>query len=162
CHLSTYGISAEPVCWMQSGYACGYTTAFVGRPILVREVECRATGAADCRIVGRPVEDWGGPLDDLRFIGSEEFLRRAPSRAGAPFVAVNCAAIPETLIEAELFGVEKGAFTGAVASRPGRFERADGGTLFLDEVGTLNLAAQAKLLRALQSGEIERVGDIRV
>jgi DNA-binding NtrC family response regulator/predicted hydrocarbon binding protein len=229
CHLSCYGISPEPVCWMQTGYACGYTTAFIGRPILVREVECRATGAADCRIVAKPVEEWGEAPDDLRFLHPEGFLQpaarapdqplttslptvpasglladvvgassgfnavcrklervadttatvlflgetgvgkeifartlhRAGARAAGPFVAVNCAAIPETLIESELFGVEKGAFTGAVASRPGRFERADGGTLFLDEVGTLNLAAQAKLLRALQTGEIERVGDVR-
>lgn len=77
----------------------------------------------------------------------------------APFVAVNCAAIPHDLVEAELFGVRKGAYTGAQDSRAGRFERADGGTLFLDEIGDLPLAAQAKLLRVLQSGELERVGD---
>lgn len=75
---------------------------------------------------------------------------------------VNCAAIPENLIEAELFGVEKGAYTGAQQTRMGRFERADGGTLFLDEVGELPLAAQAKLLRVLQEGEIERLGDHKV
>jgi transcriptional regulator with GAF, ATPase, and Fis domain len=74
---------------------------------------------------------------------------------------VNCAAIPETLIESELFGVERGAFTGASVSRPGRFERADGGTLFLDEIGTLSLVSQGKLLRALQEGEVERVGGSR-
>jgi len=73
-------------------------------------------------------------------------------------VTVNCAAIPENLIESELFGVVRGGFTGAVQSRPGRFERAQGGTLFLDEVGTLSLAAQAKLLRVLQDQEVERVG----
>ncbi len=231
CHLACYGISPEPVCWIQIGYACGYTTAFVGRPILVREIECRATGAANCRIVAKPVEEWGDAAEEMRFLHPEKVLRsaagvappdsplatsipsapatglfteivgvssgfkavcrklervadttatvlilgetgvgkeifartlhRASAREGGPFVAVNCAAIPETLIESELFGVEKGAFTGAVASRPGRFERADGGTLFLDEIGTLNLAAQAKLLRALQTGEIERVGDVR-
>jgi transcriptional regulator with PAS, ATPase and Fis domain len=72
---------------------------------------------------------------------------------------VNCAAIPENLIEGELFGVERGAYTGATESRPGRFERAQGGTLFLDEIGTLSYAAQSKLLRVLQEGEIERVGD---
>jgi transcriptional regulator with GAF, ATPase, and Fis domain len=80
-------------------------------------------------------------------------------RRDGPFVAVNCAALPETLIETELFGVVKGAYTGASKSRAGRFERADGGTLFLDEVTSLSLAAQGKLLRALQEREIERVGD---
>ncbi|MFZ5492266.1 MAG: sigma 54-interacting transcriptional regulator [Pseudomonadota bacterium] len=95
-------------------------------------------------------------------VGKEVFARmlhRMGKRAEQPFVAVNCAALPENLIEAELFGVVKGAYTGASESRPGRFERAHGGTLFLDEVGTLTLSAQAKLLRALQEGEIERVGD---
>ena len=79
-------------------------------------------------------------------------------RANKPFVAINCAAIPETLVEAELFGVERGAYTGATNSRAGRFERASGGTLFLDEIGALSLVAQGKLLRAIQEGEIERVG----
>jgi transcriptional regulator with GAF, ATPase, and Fis domain len=82
------------------------------------------------------------------------------SRQVGPFVAFNCAAIPENLMEAELFGVEKGAFTGATNSRPGRFERANGGTLFLDEIGNLNLAGQSKLLRVLQEREVERVGGI--
>jgi two-component system response regulator HydG len=223
-------VSNAPVCWMQSGYASGYTSAFVGKPCLIREVECRGAGAADCRVVGKTVEDWGRDVEDLRFlrprvlteeaasaararasaairrvsdgasisdelvgaspsfhaachrvrkaaatratvlflgetgVGKEmfaRFLHRASPRAKAPLVAVNCAAIPDTLLESELFGVEKGAFTGAIASRPGRFERADGGTLFLDEIGTLPLAAQTKLLRALQTGEIERVGDVR-
>ncbi len=95
-------------------------------------------------------------------VGKEVFARmlhRMGRRAEQPFLAVNCAALPENLIEAELFGVVKGAYTGATDSRPGRFERAQGGTLFLDEIGTLTLSAQAKLLRALQEGEIERVGD---
>ena len=95
-------------------------------------------------------------------VGKEIFARmlhRMGRRADHPFVAVNCAALPENLIEAELFGVVKGAYTGATDSRPGRFERAHGGSLFLDEIGTLTLSAQAKLLRALQEGEIERVGD---
>ncbi len=79
----------------------------------------------------------------------------------APFVSVNCAAIPDTLVESELFGVERGAFTNATQSREGRFERANGGTLFLDEISSLTMVAQGKLLRALQEGEIERVGGTR-
>lgn len=85
-------------------------------------------------------------------------IHHASPRAGGPFVAVNCAALPETLIEAELFGHERGAFTGAVTRRAGRFETASGGTLFLDEISEIPLALQAKLLRALQEREIERVG----
>ena len=94
-------------------------------------------------------------------VGKERFARTLhamSSRAGGPFVAVNCAAIPAELVESELFGTERGAFTGAVQSRPGRFERADGGTLLLDELGELPLPTQAKLLRVLQEGEIERLG----
>ncbi|MFG1401832.1 sigma 54-interacting transcriptional regulator [Xanthobacter sediminis] len=93
--------------------------------------------------------------------GKEVFanwLHENSPRAEKPFVAVNCAALPNELIEAELFGVQKGAYTGAQQSRPGRFERADGGTLFLDEVGDLSPSAQVKLLRVLQTGEVERVG----
>ena len=79
-------------------------------------------------------------------------------RAAGPFVEVNCAAIPEELIESELFGHEKGAFTGALAARKGKFELADGGTLFLDEIGDMSLKTQAKVLRVLQEQRIERVG----
>jgi two-component system nitrogen regulation response regulator NtrX len=83
--------------------------------------------------------------------------RESPVASG-PFVKVNCAAIPTELIESELFGHEKGAFTGAAALRRGRFEMADGGTIFLDEIGDLHEASQAKLLRVLQDGELQRVG----
>ncbi len=230
-HTASYGVGDEPTCWMLVGYACGYTSTFMGRPILWREIECRGMGHDRCRVVGRPVEDWGQDArDDLRFlqigdfvkwtaapsnatarlaarpaggkensfgmvgistgfntichmvkkvaptdatviflgesgVGKEIFshnLHRLSKRADKPFIAVNCAAIPEQLAESELFGVEKGGYTGATASRPGRFERAHGGTLFLDEIGTLSFTAQGKLLRALQEGEIERVGDTRV
>ncbi len=92
----------------------------------------------------------------------KELLARAihdlSDRRDGPLVRVNCAAIPETLFESELFGYEKGAFTGAANRKPGRFELADGGTMFLDEVGEMSPAAQVKLLRVLQEGEFERVG----
>jgi len=85
-------------------------------------------------------------------------IHRLSERVKGPFIEVNCAAIPHELIESELFGHEKGAFTGAHARRTGKFELADGGTLFLDEVGDMSLAAQAKVLRALQDGIVQRVG----
>jgi two-component system nitrogen regulation response regulator NtrX len=85
-------------------------------------------------------------------------LHRASKRSAKQFVEVNCAAIPSELIESELFGHEKGSFTGATAQRIGKFEQADGGTLFLDEIGDMSLQAQAKVLRALEEGKIERVG----
>ena len=88
-----------------------------------------------------------------------EALHRLSPRNRQPFVAINCAAIPETLLEAELFGHTRGAFTGAVQGRTGRIEAADGGTLFLDEIGEMPLALQAKLLRFVESGELQRIGD---
>ncbi|MEP6801028.1 MAG: sigma-54 dependent transcriptional regulator [Acidobacteriota bacterium] len=88
-------------------------------------------------------------------------IHQRSARRLAPFVAVNGSALPETLAESELFGHEKGAFTGAISSRPGRFEMAHGGTLFLDEIGTLSAAVQSKLLRVLESREIDRLGGRR-
>ena len=228
-HRHHYGVHDEPVCWTQIGYACGYATAFMGTPILFKEVECAGMGNPNCRIIGRPAQEWDDAEEHLRYftpesiadqlielqtqvvqlrstigdkanlpgemIGTSPGFRRAfellgkaadshitvlllgetgvgkelfaralhamGARRDRAFVAVNCAAIPAELVESELFGVERGAYTGAQVARAGRFERADSGTLFLDEVGDLPLAAQSKLLRALQEGEIERVGDHR-
>ena len=226
-HRHFFGLHNEPVCWTQIGYACGYTSAFMGQPILYKEVECVGMGNAHCRIIGKPVEEWEDASEYAHFfnresiaeqlidlqtqvvqlrttmgekevlpanmvgnsssfraaydllrqavnnqisvlllgetgVGKEVFARtmhERGARSKASFVAINCAAIPADLVESELFGVEKGAYTGALAARAGRFERANGGTLFLDEIGDLPLAAQAKLLRVLQEGEIERLGD---
>lgn len=228
-HRHYYGIHSAPVCWTQIGYACGYTSAFMGRTILYKEVECTGAGHNNCRIVGKPVEEWEDAAEQMRFftpesiadqlfdlqtqvvqlratigekealpgdmvgdspgfraaygllkqaassqitvlllgetgVGKEMFARclhESGPRRDCPFVAINCAAIPHELVEAELFGVEKGAYTGALVSRHGRFERADGGSLFLDEIDDLPLPAQSKLLRVLQEGEIERLGDQR-
>ena len=230
-HQRHYGIGAEPRCWMQIGYASGFTTEFMGRPVLYREVECQSMGQPHCRIIGKPVDEWDDAAEDLRFLQAEPFtqglavvdppvaatpgqpgplppanllgdehllgasagfnsvchmirrvaatnatvlllgesgvgkelfartLHRVSRRHAKPFVAVNCAAIPEHLVESELFGAERGAFTGATQTRLGRFERADGGTLLLDEIGVLSAGMQGKLLRALQEGEVERLGD---
>lgn len=224
-HKELFGIHAEPVCWEAIGYATGFCTAIMGKPILFREVSCRGKGDSCCRIVGKPVDEWGDIEDELSFFKSDsvieeildlqndlsklresvsspylsseivgnskelaqsielldqvcktdvtvlllgetgvgkecfaKYLHQKSSRGGGPLVAVNCGAIPDELIEAELFGVEKGAFTGANTSRMGRFERANLGTLFLDEIGELSLAAQTRLLRVLQDGSFERVG----
>lgn len=93
------------------------------------------------------------------------WIHKKSNRQAAPFIAVNCAAIPSELIESELFGHEKGAFTSAMKQRQGKFEQANGGTLFLDEIGDMSLSAQAKVLRALQEHKVSRVGgdkDIKV
>lgn len=133
---------------------------------------------SDIGIIGScaPMQDLYGkirkvaPTDSTVLIQGEsgtgkELVARAlhnlSRRVKAPMISVNCAAIPETLIESELFGHEKGAFTGASASRTGLVEAADGGTLFLDEIGELPLEAQARLLRVLQEGEIRRVGSVQ-
>ncbi len=229
-HIAAFGIGTEAACWMQVGYASGYASAFMGKMIIFREVECRSMGAPVCHIIGKPADQWGDPELDHKYFSSKtsEWMHRgatpcaagpaptdpespsapdhdepigisaafsatrhliervAPTQATVlftgpsgvgkemyaqtlhnisprkanPFIALNCAAIPDTLVESELFGVEKGAFTGATASRPGRFERAHGGTLFLDEISSLSFVAQGKLLRALQQRVIERVGGI--
>jgi len=231
-HVQNFGLSEDPICWTLIGYASGYTTYYMGKTIVFKEVECAGCGEPNCRIIGKPAEEWEDHAELERFmlpdpIADELFslqsqlqtlrenyrdssaeedlpfnsvgrsggfknvcqlIRKASSskitvllqgetgvgkeviardlhlnsdRADKPFVAVNCACISPDLIEAELFGVEKGAFTGATQSREGRFERAHGGTIFLDEVVELSPRAQASLLRVLQESELERVGDTR-
>ncbi len=222
------GLMQDPVCWTLLGYACAYSSAFMGREVIFKEVSCRGCGGDKCRVIGKPAEEWDdvasfkqyfksdpiieelyelqSQLVSLRTnldkqegqyygigqtpayqtvrkmmdkaaqgkvsvlllgetgVGKEVIARSVhlrSKRAAEPFVAVNCAAIPPDLIESELFGVEKGAFTGATQPRMGRFERADKGTIFLDEVIELSPRAQASLLRVLQEGELERVGDNR-
>lgn len=119
----------------------------------------------------RQLIETAGPTNSRVLIGGEngtgkELVARAihlhSARAERPFVAVNCAAIPETLIESELFGHEKGAFTGATSMKRGQFEQADGGTLFLDEIGDMSLSTQAKVLRALQEQQFTRVGGTKL
>ena len=220
------GQMSEPACWALLGSACAYTSSFMGREVIFREVSCRGCGDERCVIVGKPAEQWDDAEDFSRYFKADPIVEelynlqaqvnslrsslekqegqyygigQSPSynkvckmidkaaqgrvsvlllgetgvgkeviarsvhlrseRAEKPFIAVNCAAIPPDLIEAELFGVEKGAYTGANQSRAGRFERANGGTIFLDEVVELTARAQATLLRVLQEGELERVGD---
>lgn len=215
----------EGGCWVQLGYASGYSSTFMDRLVIYKETECQRRLDALCRIVGKPAEEWDDPdylkyfepdsvISDLltlqqevstlretlcganqgNLIGQSPAFREAfgllsaaadshitvlltgetgagkemfarwlhdhGPRSEQPFIAVNCAAIPHELIESELFGVEKGAYTGAQQSRPGRFERAHGGTLFLDEIGDLPLSAQVKLLRVLQNAEVERLGSV--
>jgi DNA-binding NtrC family response regulator/predicted hydrocarbon binding protein len=227
-HLEQFGIGEEAECWTQVGYASGYVSTFVGRPVIFKETQCVCKGDHNCYIEARLLEHWEDSEDYLKYykpeniagrlidlqeevvslraslnkkalpanvIGESEPFKTAldlasmaaskpitvlllgetgvgkevfahwihdnSDRSEQPFVALNCAAIPNDLLESELFGVEKGAFTGAQQSRPGRFERANGGTLFLDEVGDLTPAAQVKLLRVLESGELERLGDVK-
>src|SRR5215467_2313121 len=119
----------------------------------------------------RQLIETAGPTNSRVLIGGEngtgkELVARAihehSARADKPFIAVNCAAIPETLIESELFGHEKGSFSGATSMKRGQFEQADGGTLFLDEIGDMSLNPQAKVLRALQEQQFTRVGGIKL
>ncbi len=127
------------------------------------------TGAPEMVKVARTIERVARTSVSVMLLGASgtgkellaKGLHEASDRAGGPFIAINCAAIPETLLESELFGHEKGAFTGAVKTTEGKIESADGGTLFLDEVGDIPLPLQVKLLRFLQERTIERVGGRR-
>ncbi|HCY56578.1 MAG TPA: sigma-54-dependent Fis family transcriptional regulator, partial [Oceanicaulis sp.] len=128
------------------------------RPMVARDKSMLAVVELANRIAG---SDASVLITGESGVGKEvmaRYLHRKSKRAARPFVSVNCAAIPENLLESELFGHEKGAFTGAVARRVGKFEEADGGTLLLDEISEMDARLQAKLLRALQEREIDRVG----
>lgn len=131
-------------------------TQFIGQSATFQDMVDRASLAAN---LDRPVLVVGERGTGKELIA--ERLHRLSPRWDRPYVIMNCAALPETLIEAELFGHEAGAFTGATKSRTGRFEEASGGTLFLDELATLSSAAQERLLRAIEYGEITRVGASR-
>jgi psp operon transcriptional activator len=129
---------------------------FIGQSSAFLDAVERASRAAP---LNRPVLVVGERGTGKELIA--ERLHRLSSRWDGPLVTMNCAALPETLIEAELFGHEAGAFTGATRVREGRFEEADGGTLFLDELGTLSMGAQERLLRAVEYGEVTRIGSSR-
>ncbi len=131
-------------------------TQFIGQSSAFLDAVERASRAAP---LNRPVLVVGERGTGKELIA--ERLHRLSTRWGGPLVTMNCAALPETLIEAELFGHEAGAFTGATRAREGRFEEADGGTLFLDELGTLSQGAQERLLRAVEYGEVTRIGSSR-
>ncbi len=131
-------------------------TQFIGQSGAFLDAVERASRAAPMR---RPVLVIGERGTGKELIA--ERLHRLSTRWDEPLVTMNCAALPETLIEAELFGHEAGAFTGATRTRAGRFEEADKGTLFLDELGTLSMAAQERLLRAVEYGEVTRIGSSR-
>jgi len=131
-------------------------TQFIGQSATFQDAVERASQAAT---LDRPVLVIGERGTGKELIA--ERLHRLSARWDKPYVILNCAAMPETLIEAELFGHEAGAFTGATRSRAGRFEEADGGTLFLDELATMSSGAQERLLRAVEYGEITRVGASR-
>ncbi|MBN9318991.1 MAG: sigma-54-dependent Fis family transcriptional regulator, partial [Caulobacterales bacterium] len=128
------------------------------RPMVARDVAMEPVIALADRIAG---SDASVLITGESGVGKEvmaRYLHSKSRRTAKPFISVNCAAIPDNLLESELFGHEKGAFTGAVARRVGKFEEADGGTLLLDEISEMDARLQAKLLRALQEREIDRVG----
>jgi nitrogen regulation protein NR(I) len=143
-------LMSEPV---DLGDAASAGDAIIGNSRVMREV-CKEIGRVAAKSVAVLIRGETGTGKEL----VARAIYQHSSRAAKPFIAVNCAAIPESLLESELFGHERGAFTGAESRRIGRFEQADGGTLFLDEIGDMSAFTQAKLLRVLQEKCIQRVG----
>jgi DNA-binding NtrC family response regulator len=238
-HVGEFGPSQEPVCWMLAGYASGYASYCLGRPVYFIERRCVAKGDRVCSAEGRDEASWGTEIrpylpyfqaEDIRGkirkltrdlrrrtqelaehrqrveilralvrpalvearskayaevldlaqraapfdtsvlitgetgVGKEvlaRYIHENSARKDGPFLALNCGALPETLLESELFGHHKGAFTGAIADRVGLFEQAQKGTLFLDEIGDVTPSLQLKILRVLQEREVLRVGENR-
>ncbi len=156
---STLAVSSSPL--QTEGIALAHSPKRADRlPELIGNADCMLEVSRRVRLVAHrktPVLI-EGPTGSGKEIVAEAVHRLSP-RSRRPFVAINCAAIPEALLEAELFGHTRGAFTGAVQGRVGRIESADGGTLFLDEIGEMPLALQSKLLRFVECGELQRVGD---
>lgn len=132
------------------------TASIVGRsPLLLKTINrAKAAASANADVL---IEAESGTGKEVL----ARFIHESGSRNNAPFVAVNCAAVPETLLESELFGHARGAFTGANAAKPGKFEMANGGTILLDEIGEMPMSLQPKLLRVLQEREIQRLGESR-
>ena len=175
--MTAYGSIEKAVAAMHDG-AVDYLVKPFEAEVLVSKVAGHIVPANDETIDGPVVEDLRSRevLELARRVAQSEatvlvngesgtgkevfarFIHQSSSRADGPFIAINCAAIPENMLEAMLFGYEKGAFTGAYQSAPGKFEQAQGGTLLLDEISEMSLALQAKLLRVLQERELERLG----
>jgi two-component system nitrogen regulation response regulator GlnG len=135
------------------GLICQYLCSIIGSSPQLKEI-CKLSGEVAPTDIPVLITGETGTGKELLAKG----IWKLSKRADKPFIAINCAAIPENLIESELFGYEKGAFTGAEKAKPGKFEMADGGTIFLDEIGELPLQAQSKLLRVLQEGTFYRLG----
>jgi len=152
--LRTQDLSAKDATSAMSGTNCRY--GIIGQSTAIGEVYSVIERVADSPTTVLVTGESGTGKELVA-----RALHESSSRKDRPFIKVNCAAIPRELIESEFFGHERGAFTGAVASKPGRFELASGGTLFLDEIGSIPLETQVKLLRALQEAEFERVGGVR-
>jgi DNA-binding NtrC family response regulator len=153
-------ILAKPLSFRTIQPVAGDKKAVDRLPELIGDAPCMLEVSRRIRLVAQRMTPVliEGPTGSGKELVAEA-LHRLSSRSRKPFVAINCAAIPEALLEAELFGHTRGAFTGAVQSRVGRIESADGGTLFLDEIGEMPLALQSKLLRFIESSELQRVGD---